>query len=92
MNKKKTKIMRNGVSRRRTRLGITVDGENLEEYKYLERMLTPRNEMSTEINQRIAAGWRRFGQYSHFLKDKHIPNCLKKKIMDTVILPCLTYG
>jgi len=95
MNKKKTKIMCNEVARRRTRSGITVDGENLEEveeYKYLGRMLTPRNEMSTEINQRIAAGWRRFGQYSHFLKEKNIPHSLKRKIMDTVILPSLTYG
>jgi hypothetical protein len=95
MNKKKTKIMCNVVAQREPRKGITIDGERLEEvdeYKYLGRMLTPRNEMSTEINQRITAGWRRFGQYSHFLKNRNIPNCLKKKIMDTVILPSLTYG
>jgi hypothetical protein len=95
MNKKKTKVMCNEIAKRRPRKGITIDGETLEEvaeYKYLGRMLTSRNEMSTEINQRITAGWRRFGQYSHFLKDKNIPNNLKKRIMDTVILPSLTYG
>ena len=45
MNKKKTKIMCNDISKRRTRSGITVDGENLEEveeYKYIGRMLAPK--------------------------------------------------
>ena len=55
-------------------------------------MLTPRNEMSVEMTQRITTGWRRFGQYSHFLKEKNLPTCLKRKIMNTVILPSLTYG
>ena len=27
-----------------------------------------------------------------FLRDKKIPTCLKRKIMDTVILPAMTYG
>ena len=30
--------------------------------------------------------------YSHFLRDKKIPTCLKRKIMNTVILPAMTYG
>ena len=50
MNKKKTKIMCNEVARRKPRKGIIIDGEKLEEvdeYKYLGRMLTPGNEMST---------------------------------------------
>eukprot|EP00914_Ancora_sagittata_P021713 GHVO01043076.1.p1 GENE.GHVO01043076.1~~GHVO01043076.1.p1 ORF type:complete len:186 (+),score=14.28 GHVO01043076.1:383-940(+) len=55
-------------------------------------MLTPRNEMSVEINQRVASDWRRFGQYSQFLKERNLPTCLKRKIMNTVILPSLTYG
>ena len=71
--------------------GILIDGEDLEEvdeYKYLGRLLTPGN----EIDQRILTGWRRFGQYSTFLKDKRMAICLKKKIMDMVILPAMTYG
>ena len=95
MNKKKTKIMCNVTARKKQRVGIAINGEKLEEvdeYKYLGRLLTPANEMETEINQRITSGWRRFGQYSHFLKEKNIPICLKRKIMDTVILPSLTYG
>ncbi len=27
-----------------------------------------------------------------FLKDKKIPTCLKRKIMDDVIIPAMTYG
>jgi hypothetical protein len=58
----------------------------VDEYKYPGRMPTP-----IKINQRIAADWRRFVQLSHFLKDKNIPNSLKKNIMDTaVMLPSLT--
>ena len=48
--------------------------------------------MAREINERITAGWKRFGQYSSFSKDRKMPLCLKKKIMDTVILPSMTYG
>ena len=83
--KKKTKIMCNEVARRRPRTGVKIDAEQLEEvteYKYLGRLITSGNELSKEIGERITSGWRRFGDYSHFLRDKKIPTCLKKKIMD----------
>ena len=95
INKKKTKVMCNEVARRKKRNVVLVDGEQLEEveeYKYLGRLLTPGNEMASEIDDRITAGWKRFGQYSTFLKDQKMPICLKKKIMDSVILPAMTYG
>jgi len=47
----------------------------VDEYKYLGRLLTPGNEMAKEINQRVTSGWRRFVQYSTFLKEKKIPMC-----------------
>ena len=31
-------------------------------------------------------------EYSHFLKHRKIPICLKRKIMDRVILPAMTDG
>ena len=34
----------------------------------------------------------KIGEYSFFLKDRKIPICLKRKILDTVILPAMTYG
>jgi hypothetical protein len=95
MNKKKTKIMCNEIARKGRRTGIMVDGEQLEEvneYKYLGRLLTPGNEMAKEIDERITSAWKRFGQYSTFLRDQRMPMCLKRKIMNTVILPSMTYG
>ena len=62
------------------------------EYKYLGRLVTFGNDISKEITHRITSGWRRFGEYRHFLKDKMIPICLKSTIMDTVILPAMTYA
>ena len=95
MNKKKTKIMCNEIAKRRQRKGILIDGEQLEEveeYRYLGRLLTPGNEMAKEIDERITSAWKRCGQYSTFLRDQRMPICLKRKIMDTVILPAMTYG
>ena len=93
--KKKTKIMCNEVSKSRLRIGVMIDGEQLEEvteYIYLGKLVTSGNDISKEIAQRITSGWRRFGEYSHFLIDRKIPICLKRTIMDTVILPTMTYG
>eukprot|EP00795_Rhopilema_esculentum_P007734 gene7734-biopygen8973 len=82
-------------ARKRRRKGIIVDGEQLEEvdeYKYLGRLLTPGNEMAKEIDERVTSAWKRFGQYSTFLRDQRMPMCLKRKVMNTVILPSMTYG
>ena len=87
--------MCNGVARSRLRTGVMIDGEQLEEvteYKYLGRLLTSGNDISKEIAQRITLGWRRFGEYNHFLKDRKSPICLKRTIMDTVISPAMPYG
>ena len=94
LNKKNTMIMCNEVARRPLRTGLMIDGEQLEElteYKYLGRLVTSGSAISKEIGQRITSGWRRFGEYSHFLKDRKIPVCLKRTIMDTVILSAVTY-
>ena len=95
LNKKKIKIMCNKVARSRPRTGLMIDGEQLEqvtEYKYLGRSVTSGNEISKEIAQRITSGWRRFGEYSRYLKDRNISICLKRTIMDIVVLPAMTYS
>ena len=87
--------MCNEVTRSTLRTGVMIDGEQLEEateYKHLGRLVTSGNEISKEIAQRITSGWRRFGKYRHFLKDRKVPIWLKRKIMDTVILPAMIYG
>eukprot|EP00795_Rhopilema_esculentum_P001934 gene1934-16443_t len=48
--------------------------------------------MAKEIDERVTPAWKRFGQYSTFLRDQRMPMCLKRKIMNTVILPSMTYG
>ncbi|XP_046856047.1 uncharacterized protein LOC124449140 [Xenia sp. Carnegie-2017] len=48
--------------------------------------------MAREIDERITSAWKRFGQYSMFMRDQRMPMCLKRKIMDTVILLAMTYG
>ena len=72
-----------------------IDRQRLEEVtesKYLGRLVTSGNEISKEIALRMTSGWRRFGKCSPVSKDRNIPICLKRKIMDTVILPALTYA
>ena len=86
--------MCNEVARRRLRTGVMIDAEQLEEvtkYKCLGRLVASSNEISNEIGQRITSGRSRFREHSHVLKDRKIPICLKRKIMDTVILPAMTY-
>ena len=55
-------------------------------------MVTSDNETSKGTGRRITRGWRGFGEYSQFLKDRKTPICLKRTITDTVILPAVTYG
>ena len=53
MNKRKTKMMCNEKVKATPRKGIIIDGvklEEVEQYKHLGRILTPRNEMSAEID------------------------------------------
>ena len=61
LNKEKTKTMCNEVARSRLRIGLTIDGEQLDqvtEYKYLGRLVTSGNDISKEIAHRITSGWR----------------------------------
>ena len=56
MNKRKTGIMCNEDARRKRRNGISFDDEQheeVEEYKYLGRLLTPGNEMARKIDDGI---------------------------------------
>ena len=97
LNNKKTKIMCNDVARRRLRTGMMIDAEQLEEvteYKYLGRLVTSGNGISKEIGQTLTSGlgWRRFEEYNHFLNERKSPIFLKRKIIDTVILPAMSYG
>ena len=93
LNKRKTKIICNEVARSTLRTGLMIDREQLEEVtecKYLGRLVTSGNDISkknsSENNITMEKIW---GVY--FLKDRKIPICLKRTIMDAVILPAMTY-
>lgn len=89
MNFDKTKIMTNGCKRI-----IKVEGEPIEfvdDYVYLGKLVSFRDVDKEEIERRIAITWKKFWSLKEILKS-NIAIDLKKKVMDTCILPCLTYG
>lgn len=90
MNFNKTKMMTNSIY-----VDITVKGQKLEyveEYVYLGQIISPNDQMSKEIEKRIATGWKTFWALKEITKSKEIPIKIKKKTFDSCILPCITYG
>ena len=96
INKSKTKILYNVHVRRASQnSGIIIDGEELdsvEQYVYLGQLITADNNQSKEIARRIGQGWASFGKYNNILRDTKIPISLKRKIMDNMVTPAMTYG
>lgn len=48
--------------------------------------------MAKEIDRRIANTWKRFWSLSEVMKNQDMPIKEKRKVFNTCILPCLTYG
>ncbi|KAG7305046.1 hypothetical protein JYU34_010502 [Plutella xylostella] len=89
MNLDKTKIMTNGCRRI-----IKIDGapiEYVEDYVYLGKLVSFRDVDKEEIERRIAIAWKKFWSLKEILKSNVAIN-LKKKVMDSCILPSLTYA
>lgn len=90
MNSSKTKMMTNS-----TPISITINGQKLEyveEYVYLGQIISPNDQMSKEIDKRIANGWKKYWALKEIMKSKELGIKIKKKTFDTCILPCITYG
>lgn len=90
INSSKTKMMTNSFPR-----DITVNGQKLEyveEYVYLGQIISPNDQMSKEIEKRIATGWKTYWALKEITKSKEISIKIKKKTFDTCILPAITYG
>jgi hypothetical protein len=71
-----------------------INGEKIEvvnEHKYLGKIVSFEDSSEKELNLRIAAAWRSFWSLKKFLL-ANIPLYYKRKLMDTCILPVLTYG
>lgn len=90
MNLSKTKIMTNDKM-----IPIFINNKPLEyvqEYVYLGKQLSLKpNRNVLEINRRIASTWKKFWAHKEILKSQ-LPMKLKKIVLDSAILPCLTYG
>lgn len=90
MNKDKTKVMTNSYTRT-----ITLEGNTLEyvnNFIYLGKELSFEDKSEEkEIERRINIGWKKYWSLKEIIKGKY-PLHLKKTVMDTCILPTLTYG
>lgn len=90
MNLEKTKVMSN-----RTATPISINNTPLEfvnHYVYLGKQISFRKERNNEeLNRRVAITWNKFWHHKEILKSQ-LPLPIKKIVMDTGLLPCLTYG
>lgn len=89
INETKTKIIRNTGDTQ-----YIVDGEEIEvveDFKYLGQIMSFNNRQSKNIDARVSAAWRSFWAMKSFLLSD-LPIFHKKRLMDGVILPILTYG
>ena len=72
-----------------------VRGEEIrqvKEFKYLATMLCERRGSSRDLQERVKAGWRKWGEVSAVMKDKRMGMRLKAKVYQTVVWPVLIYG
>ena len=91
MNKSKTKVIYNRHCQRQP---IEIGGEivqEVEEYVYLGQLITSDGNMEKEINRRIGLGWAAYSKHREVI-ESNIPLCLKRKIINQIVLPSITYG
>ena len=94
----KTKVLTNNHARRNNHNHITFDNHRIEilcasdNTKYLGRKLTFHNYHKCEIDNRIAAAWRKFGMLKHELTSKHYPLKSRLKLFDGAVTPTIMYG
>lgn len=90
MNELKTKIMTN-----REKIDIHIEGKNLEyveKYIYLGKQISFKESNNIEeIERRISKTWNKFWSLKEVLKS-NLPLHLKRKVMNSCILPSLTYA
>ncbi|CAH2102789.1 unnamed protein product [Euphydryas editha] len=78
-----------------SRKKITIENETIEyvdQYIYLGKQIGfDNNNNELEVERRIRNTWNKFWSYKEIMKS-NVPVELKKKIMDSCIIPCLTYA
>ena len=92
INTSKTNVMTNSV-----KIDIKINHGQTEikyanEYIYLGQLLSTEDTMQKEIDRRITSSWKRFWSLSEVFKDKDMPIKEKRRVFNTCVLPCLSYG
>lgn len=90
INKTKTKAMTNSEE-----IAIIVDNEKIEyvrSYSYLGQLIAFQDQTNSEIERRISSAWNRYWSLKEIFKSKEFPIASKRKVFNTCVLPCLTYG
>lgn len=89
MNKQKTFAMTNSE-----KTPIQTESHSIcyvDEYVYLGQNISFLNQTSREVERRIKKAWNKYWSLKEIFKSK-IPMHLKRKAMDTVVMPTLLYG
>lgn len=89
LNLSKTKIMTNHINKEILLLDKKI--EYVDELIYLGQLKSFTNQEEKEIKRRIDNTWKQFYNVKQIL-DSNITNTMKKYILDTTVLPTLTYG
>jgi hypothetical protein len=89
INFAKTKILTNSGETSYTVENQVIDV--VENFNYLGQQISFEDQMEKEINVRITNAWRSFWAQKKFFKG-NLPIFCKKRLMDSTILPVLTYG
>lgn len=92
MNISKTKVMTNSAKKDIRINDGQMKIEYVNEYIYLGQLISTKDTMQKEIDRRITNSWKRYWSLSEVMKDKDMPIKEKRKIYNTCILPCLSYG
>ena len=64
----------------------------MKEFKYLGAMLCEGGGSSRDVQERVKAGWRKWGEVSAVMNDKRMGMRLKANVYRLVVRPVLTYG
>ena len=70
--------------------GCTI--ERVESFVYLGSLITPKNEIKAEVEQRISAATRAFYALNSVFRSRLLSRKTKLRVLTSVVLPVLTYG
>ncbi|XP_063914263.1 uncharacterized protein LOC135130772 [Zophobas morio] len=99
INQEKTKFMKMETKQTpakplkvTTEEGTTYEFEEVNRFKYLGVVITNKNEMNEEIEERIAKANKSVGRLNRFLRSKNVTRRTKKQIYKTIVRPTVLYA